>query len=157
MRILTPGERDSAFNRKNALAWITFLQIQGINLQGTKMGIPSQITLAALARILTEASGKGRMLMASVEQSRPVYLSGRAMESSAENLVFREVPASEVCANVDTFSQAFQAVLADTSAAAGLKIWVEVEGVAYPVDPQYIGSNEELVLMVLHRGTGVKP
>lgn len=124
-------------------------------MQGCPMR--NHLTLKELRRVLKANVGRGLLLFASIDSQCTVYLSGRACEASDENFLFHAVDAKDCRAQVDTFAAAFDGVLAKDSKLAGLHVWVEVDGVAYPVRAEHVAADSDVMVMLLEAATSVRP
>jgi len=117
----------------------------------------NHLTLGVLHRLLKANVGRGLYLFASIDSQRTVYLSGCTCEASDENFLFHAVDAKDCRAQVDTFAAAFDDVVAKDPKLAGLHIWVEVDGVAYPVRAEHVAADNNVMAMLLQAATSVKP
>jgi hypothetical protein len=117
----------------------------------------NHLTLGALNRLLKANVGRGLCLFASIDSQRTVYLSGCTCEASDENFLFHAVDAKDSRCRVDTFAAAFDTLLAETPIAESLRIWVEVDGVGYPVRAEHVAADSSVMVMLLQAATSVRP
>jgi hypothetical protein len=119
----------------------------------------NHLTLGGLHRVLKAQAGRGLRLLANIDGEKAVFLSGLASEDSDENFLFRAVAARDCRARVDDFVAAFDDILSGAPGLRELRVWVEDEGVAYPVaaDHVVVGVDKGLVVLALTRESGVRP
>lgn len=119
----------------------------------------NHLTLGGLHQVLKPLAGRGFRLLANIDGEKAIFLSGLACEDSDENFLFRAVTARYYRARVDDFVAAFDNILGGAPGLRELRVWVEDEGVAYPVaaDHVVVGVEKRLVVLALTRESGVRP
>ena len=111
------------------------------------------LTLARLTEILDLNRGGDCPLFAYLGE-KTVFVDRRNYEASPENFMFHASPTLDAPL-VDSLADAFQELLRRIPALADVHVWMEVEGVAYPVADERVGANGKMVLMVLEPETAV--
>jgi hypothetical protein len=113
------------------------------------------LTFARLTEILYLNRGGSRVLVAWLD-GKTVFLKSSDYEISHENFVFHATEEA-LTPEVDVLATACRGILHDLPELGGIKVWVEVGGVAYPVLNERVAVDANVVLFVLETETAVRP